>query len=83
MSDSENGGQTVPIVQTEHEFQPWEKRCHALGDVLECHSLINSAEKCRSIEALGQEMGDQLTYYERWIAVFTNIRFQNEGQRSI
>jgi hypothetical protein len=28
-------------------------------------------------------MGDQLTCYERWIAVFTNILFQNEGQRSI
>jgi hypothetical protein len=28
-------------------------------------------------------MGDQLTCYERRIAVFTNILFQNEGQRSI
>ncbi|MET0774480.1 MAG: hypothetical protein ABWZ65_03180 [Pseudomonas mandelii] len=83
MSDSENRGQTVPIVQTEHKLQPWEKHRHALGDVLEFHSFINSAEKYRSIDALDQVMGDQLTCYERWIAVFTNILFQNEGQRSI
>ena len=55
---------------------PWEKRCHALADVLDFHKIINTEEKRRGVEALGSEMVGKLTYYERWIATFANIAFQ-------
>jgi hypothetical protein len=65
-----------PIKQIDHELQPWEKRCHALADVLDFHKIINTEEKRRGVEALGSEMVTQLTYYERWITAFANILFQ-------
>ena len=65
-----------PIQQTDHELEPWEKRCHALADVLDFHKIINTEEKRRGVEALGAEMVGKLTYYERWIAAFANILFQ-------
>ena len=64
------------IQQTDHELQPWEKRCHALADVLEYHKLISTEEKRRGVESLGAEMVGKLTYYERWIVAFANILFQ-------
>lgn len=71
------GGQSAgPIDRTEHELEPWEKRCHALADVLDFHKIINTEEKRRGVEALGAEMVGKLTYYERWIAAFANILFQ-------
>ncbi|EPE96141.1 SH3-like domain-containing protein [Rhizobium grahamii] len=71
------GGLEAPkIEQTDHELLPWEKRCHALADVLDFHKIINTEEKRRGVEALGSEMVGKLTYYERWIAAFANIAFQ-------
>lgn len=65
-----------PIQRTDHELEPWEKRCHALADVLDFHKIINTEEKRRGVEALGAEIVGKLTYYERWIAAFANILFQ-------
>jgi hypothetical protein len=64
-----------PIQRVEHELEPWEKRCHALADVLDFHKLINTEEKRRGVEALGAEMVAKLSYYERWIVAFANILF--------
>src|SRR5271154_836340 len=64
------------LERVEHELEPWEKRCHALADVLDFHKIINTEEKRRGVEALGAEMVGKLTYYERWIAAFANILFQ-------
>ena len=64
------------VERTEHDLLPWEKRCHALADVLDFHKIINTEEKRRGVEALGSEMVGKLTYYERWIAAFSNILFQ-------
>lgn len=66
------------IQQTDHELLPWEKRCHALADVLDFHKIINTEEKRRGVEALGAEMMNTLTYYERWIAAFSVILFQKQ-----
>ncbi len=57
-------------------MEPWEKRCHALADVLDFHKIINTEEKRRGVEAMGSEMIGKLTYYQRWIAVFATILFQ-------
>jgi hypothetical protein len=64
------------IERIEHELLPWEKRCHALADVLDFRKIINTEEKRRGVEALGSAMIGQLTYYERWIVAFANILFQ-------
>ena len=58
------------------ELEPWEKRCHALADVLDFHKIINTEEKRCGVEALGAEMIGKLTYYERWIVAFANILFR-------
>jgi hypothetical protein len=65
-----------PIERTDHELAPWEKRCHALADVLDFHKIINTEEKRRGVEALGSQIIGELSYYERWIVVFANILFQ-------
>jgi hypothetical protein len=65
-----------PLVRTEHTLAPWEKRCHALADVLDFHKIINTEEKRRGVEALGSELVESLTYYERWIVAFGNLLFE-------
>ena len=64
-----------PIQRVEHELEPWEKRCHALADVLDFHKILNTEEKRRGVETLGAEMVGALSYYERWIAAFANSLF--------
>ena len=64
------------IERTDHDLEPWEKRCHALADVLDFHKIINTEEKRRGVESLGAEMIGKLTYYERWIVSFAFIFFQ-------
>jgi hypothetical protein len=71
------GGQPADAIQrVEHELEPWEKRCHALADVLDFHKIINTEEKRCGVEALGSEMVNKLSYYERWIVAFANILFR-------
>jgi len=71
------GGQPADAIQrVEHALAPWEKRCHALADVLDFHKLINTEEKRCGVEALGSDMVNKLTYYERWIVAFANILFR-------
>jgi hypothetical protein len=65
-----------PIQRVDHELEPWEKRCHALADVLDFHKIINTEEKRRGVEALGADIIGKLTDYERWIAAFANILFK-------
>jgi len=65
-----------PIHRVDHELEPWEKRCHALADVLDFHKIINTEEKRCGVEALGSEMVGKLSYYERWIVAFANILFR-------
>ncbi len=66
------------IDRADHELQPWEKRCHALADVLDFHKILNTEEKRRGVEALGTEIIGKLSYYERWVAAFANILFQKQ-----
>src|SRR5579862_4786912 len=70
------GDAAGPIARVDHELEPWEKRCHALADVLDFHKIINTEEKRCGVEALGAEMVGKLTYYERWIVAFANILFR-------
>lgn len=67
-----------PIQRVEHEYAPWEKRCHALANVLDIHKIISTEQKRRGVEALGSELVEKLSYYERWIVAFANILFEKE-----
>ena len=66
------------IQQTDHIPEPWEKRCHALADVLDYYKVLSTEEKRRGVESLGAELIGKLTYYERWIIAFVNIFFQKQ-----
>ena len=71
------GGQPSPaFARVDHELAPWEKRCHALADVLDYHKLISTEEKRRAVEALGAEMINRLSYYERWATAFAILLFE-------
>jgi Nitrile hydratase beta subunit len=73
------GGQGGDAIhQIEHPLEPWEKRCHALADVLDFHKIINTEEKRCGVEALGSEVIGHLGYYERWIVAFANILFRKQ-----
>ena len=70
------GGTDSPAFQRlDHPMAPWEKRCHALADVLDLRKLINTEEKRKGVEALGETIIGKLSYYERWILAFANIAF--------
>ena len=62
----------------DHPMQPWEKRCHALADVLDAHKIISTEEKRRGVEGLGAENIAKLTYYERWTVCFANLLFAKQ-----
>ena len=70
------GGEAAAPIDRVENGSPWEKRCHAVADVLDFHKIVNTEEKRRGVEALGAEMVAKLTYYERWIVAFSNILFQ-------
>jgi hypothetical protein len=67
-----------PVQRTEHEYALWEKRCHALANLLDIHKIVSTEEKRRGVEALGSEMVERLSYYERWIVAFANILLQKQ-----
>jgi hypothetical protein len=64
------------INRVEHAMLPWEKRCHALLDVLDYHKIVNTEEKRRGTENIGSEMAGKLTYYEKWIVSASNCLLQ-------
>jgi hypothetical protein len=68
----------APIQRTDHPLQPWEKRCHALADVLDFRKILNTEEKRCGVAALGSQIIGQLSYYERWIVAFSNILLRKQ-----
>lgn len=72
------GVPATKIDMTDRELEVWEKRCHALADVLDFRKLINTEEKRCGVEALGSELVGKLGYYERWIVAFANILLRKE-----
>lgn len=66
------------INPSEHNYQLWEKRTHALLSLLADpkRDLVNVHELRRGIETLGKEEYDRLSYYEKWITSITNILMQ-------
>ena len=67
-----------PFERFDRPLEAWEKRCHALADILDIFKIINTEEKRRGVEALGSDVIGSLSYYERWIVAFANILFQKQ-----
>jgi hypothetical protein len=68
------GGEPAgPFVPTEHVHLPWEKRLHALLDILSRRGYVNTEERRRAVEDLGKDLYDQLSYYERWALSSCNL----------
>ena len=70
------GCSTDKVTIFERDLYPWEKRCHALLDVLDYHKIVNTEEKRRGTENLGSEMAAKLSYYEKWIVSASNVLLQ-------
>ena len=70
------GGESAgPVDQSAHERLMWEKRVDALVTLLghKDRQILRVDELRRSIEQLGAEAYDRMSYYERWVASMTNV----------
>jgi nitrile hydratase beta subunit-like protein len=76
LQDDPNGLYVRRIRQTDGELEPWERRCHALADLLDSHEIIDAEQRRCGVELLGAEMIDKLTHYERWIVAFAKVLLQ-------
>lgn len=70
------GNDADAINMEEHPMLPWEKRCHALLDVLATHQIVNFEERRRGVENLGTEIISKLTFYERLMISSVNIMLE-------
>jgi len=66
------------VEATEHAFEPWEKRVDALMMLLSDRerNLLKVDELRRNIEAIGPDVYERLSYYERWITSITSTLLQ-------
>jgi len=74
------GGEPAGKVEpTEHDYAQWERRVDALVTILtgiKGRKLMTVDELRKNIEALGPEVYDNTTYYERWITSVTQTLIQ-------
>jgi hypothetical protein len=74
------GGEPAGRVErTEHDYAEWERRVDALVTLLtgvKGKRLMTVDELRKNIEALGPDIYDSSTYYERWIASLTQTMIQ-------
>lgn len=71
------GGQLdEPFNPDEHDYLPWEKRVHALRELLAQKSLLRVDELRRAVEGLGEEKYKRLTYYEQWILAISQVMIE-------
>jgi len=62
-----------PFSEEEHSYTPWEKRTHALRELLSQKGLLRVDELRRVIEGLGEEKYKRLTYYEQWALAIAQV----------
>lgn len=74
------GGEPAGRVEpTEHDYAEWERRVDALVVLLtgiRGPKLMTVDELRKNIEALGPQVYDNTTYYERWITSVTQTLIQ-------
>jgi hypothetical protein len=74
------GGEPAGKVEpTEHDYAEWERRVDALVTILtgvKGEKRMTVDELRKNIEALGPQVYDNTTYYERWITSVTQTLIQ-------
>ena len=65
-----------PIDMADHDAALWEKRVHAMLNLLWERGVITVDEMRHGIETLGEEEYHRLSYYERWIESVTRALLQ-------
>ncbi len=65
-----------PFAPDEHDYAPWEKRVHAVRELLATKGLLRVDELRRAVEGLGEEKYRRLSYYEQWIWAMTQIMLE-------
>ena len=65
-----------PFNEDEHAYDPWEKRTHALRELLARKGLLKVDELRRAVEGLGAEEYKTLSYYEQWIMAMSQIMLE-------
>ncbi len=67
------GGQAAGAVLPEdHDFALWEKRVDALMVLTSAHGYFTVDGLRRSLEDMGEQAFDTMTYYERWVAAIND-----------
>ena len=56
-----------PVDRAEHEAALWEKRVHAMLNLLADRKVLSVDELRHGIETLGEAEYQRLSYYQRWI----------------
>src|SRR5947209_8766083 len=70
------GGRPASTIdRSERALEPWEKRVDAMLQLLSApeRGIIRVDELRRSVEGLGSDEYDRLSYYERWITAIVNL----------
>jgi hypothetical protein len=65
-----------PVIPTEHDYAPWEKRVDALLVLLTGAKQMTVDELRKNIEAIDPDAYERMTYYERWIHSITQTLIQ-------
>ncbi len=65
-----------PFVPDEHDYEPWEKRVHAVRELLATKGLLRVDELRRAVEGLGEEKYKRLSYYEQWVWAISQIMLE-------
>jgi hypothetical protein len=57
-----------PIDTSTHDLAFWEKQIDGVRAVIGAKGLVSSHENRRTVEQLGHDAYERLSYYERWTA---------------
>lgn len=66
----------LPLDQGEHDYAPWEKRVHAVRELLAQKGLLRVDELRRTVEGLGEEKYKRLSYYEHWVWAMSQVMIE-------
>ena len=66
----------LPLKQDEHDYDPWEKRVHAIRELLAQKGLLRVDELRRTVEGMGEEKYKRLTYYEQWVWAISQVMIE-------
>lgn len=70
------GALNEPFTPDEHDYEPWEKRVHAVRELLASKQLLRVDELRRAVEGMGEEKYKRLTYYEQWIWAISQVMLE-------